>query len=87
MNNEKSLKEWLESRNRKKSAIVVIIETRIEASKHYAKRLRFGRASKVVDKYWQAGPSSICITCLGISHNQLEGCNERSPYYTICLKI
>lgn len=77
--NEERLEKRLESGNGRGSAILITVGTEIEASKLFAKRLRFGGAPKMVEKYWEARPSSVCMTCLGIGHDQLGGCNERPP--------
>lgn len=74
----------MEAGNRKGSAIVITIENELEVSRLCIKRLRFGRVSKVVEKYWKARSSSIYMTCSGISYDQLGGCNESLEQYVIC---
>lgn len=59
-------------------------ENSTEASQLCFKGLRFGGALKVVEKYWEAGPSSICISCAGIGHDRLGGCGDRGPRCVIC---
>ena len=82
--NEERLEERLESGNGRGSAIVITVGNEAEASKLCAKGLRFGGAPKVVEKYWEAGPSSICMTCSGIGHDRLGGCGERPIQCVIC---
>ena len=67
--NKTQLEERLDFGNRKGSAIVITVEKSMEASRLNSKRLRFDGALKVVEKYWKAGPSSVCMTCSGIGHN------------------
>ena len=38
----------------------------------------------MVEKYREAGPSSICMTCSGIGHDRLRGCDERPMQCVIC---
>lgn len=79
------LEERLGSGNGKKSAIVITVGNKAEALKLCAKRLRFGGALKVSEKYWEAGPSSVCMTCSGISHNRLGRCDEKAAKCVICV--
>ncbi len=74
---EARLEERLKTGNGKGSAIVVTVENEVEASRLCAKGLRFGGAPKVLEKYWEAGPSSVCMTCSGIGYDRLGGCNQR----------
>ncbi len=39
--------------------------------------MRFGGALKVVEKYWEAGPSSVCLSCAGVGHDHLGECKGR----------
>lgn len=63
--------------NGRRSAIVITVGNEAETLNLCAKRLRFGRAPKVVEKYWKAGLSSVYMTCLGIGHDQCGECKER----------
>ncbi len=56
----------------------------IEASKLCSKGLRFGGALKVVNKYWEAGPSSIYMSCAGIGHDCLGECQDKAIQCVIC---
>ena len=81
---EARLEERLETGNGKGSAIVITVGNEAEASKLCSKGLRFGGAPKVVEKYWEAGPGSVCMTCSGIGHDRLGGCKERPEQCVIC---
>ena len=48
---------------------MIIVGNKAKVSKLCTKSLRFGGAPKVVEKYWEAGPNSICMTYLGIEHD------------------
>lgn len=67
--NETQLKERQGSEKRRRSTIVITVGNEAETVKLYAKRLRFRRAPKVVEKYWEAEPSLAGIICLGIGHD------------------
>ena len=69
MINEAQLEERLETKNRKGPGIVITVENKADISKLYAKRFRFGKATKKVEKYWEVTQSSIYMTCLGIGHD------------------
>ncbi len=81
---EVQLEECLETGNKRGSVIVITVGNEADVSKLFAKGLRFGGAPKVVEKYWEAGPSSVCMTCLGIGHDRLGSCNKRPAQYVIC---
>ena len=84
MVNETRLEERLESGNGRGSAIVITVGNSTEASRLCSKGLRFGGALKIVEKYWEAGPSSICMSCAGIRHDRLGGCGDRGVQCVIC---
>ena len=84
MINEARLEERLESGNGRKSAIVITVGNSTEASRLCSKGLRFGGALKVVEKYWEAGPSSICMSCAGIGHDRLGKCGDSGVQCVIC---
>ena len=81
---ETQLEEHLESGTGKGLAVVIIVGNSIEASKLCSKGLRFGGALKVVEKYWKAGPGSVCMSCAGIGHDCLGECGERAVKCVIC---
>ena len=82
--NEARLEERLESGNGRGSAIVITVGNGTEASQLCSKGLRFGGTLKVVEKYWEAGPSSIRMSCTGIGHDRLGGCGDRRVQCVIC---
>lgn len=71
------LEERLNIRNKRRSAIVIMINNKEDVSKLCAKELRFGGALKVVEKYWKAELSLVYMTCSRIDHDQLRRCNQR----------
>ncbi len=81
---ESRLQERLESGTGKGSAIVIIVGTSEEATKLCSKGLRFGDALKIVEKYWKAGPGSVCLSCAGIGHDRLRECADRGIQCVIC---
>lgn len=82
--NEARFEDRLESGNGRGSAIVITVGNSTEASQLCSKGLRFGGALKVAEKYWEAGPSSICMSCAGIGHDRLGGCGDRGVQCVIC---
>ena len=83
--NETRPEERLESGSRRGSAIVITVGNSAEASKLCSKGLRFGGALKVVGKYWEAGPGSVCMSCPGVGHNRLGECRDRAIQCVICV--
>ena len=81
---ESRLEERLESGTGRGSAIVITVGTSEEATKLCSKELRFGGAKKVVEKYWEAGPSSVYMSCAGVDHDRLRECGDRAVQYVIC---
>ncbi len=77
-------KERLESGNRRRSAIVITVRNSGETSLLCSKRLRFRRALKVVEKYWEAGPGSVCISYKAVDHYRLGNCGKRAMECVIC---
>lgn len=82
--NKTQLEECLYSRNGKGSAIVITVGNSIEASRLCSKGLRFSGALKVVGKYWEAGPNSVCMTCSGIGYDPLGGYGDKTAQCVIC---
>lgn len=78
------LREQQEISNKRGSAIVITVSSESEAKKLCASGLHFGGMSKVVEKYWEAGPSSVCMTCCGISHERMGGCRNWPAKCIIC---
>ncbi len=81
---ESRLRERQESGNYRGSSIVITVASSSEATHLCAKRLRFGGTFKVVERYWEAGPGSVCPICCGIGHDRLGKCGERPAKCTIC---
>ena len=54
MINKTRLKERLESENKRRSAIVIMVSNSEEALLLCSKELRFEGAIKVMEKYWEA---------------------------------
>ena len=77
--NESRLKEQQEFNNKRGSAMVITVSGESEAKKLCASGLRFGRVVKVVEKYWESGPSSVCMTCCGIGHERMGKCGDQVP--------
>ncbi len=83
----KTLPRWLISEDRLReaqtigskqgSAIVITVKGETEAKKLCASGLRFGGLVKVVEKFWEAGLSSVCMTCCGIGHERMGDCGNR----------
>ena len=79
------LKKRLDTGDARGSAIVITVGSKEEVSKLCARGLRFGGAPKVVEKYWEAGPCLVCMTCSGIGDDWLAGCNPRLEQCAICV--
>ena len=71
----------------KGSAIVITMGTSKEAAKLCSKGLRFGGALKIVEKYWEAGPGLVCLSCAGVGHDCLEECGDRAVQCVICADV
>ncbi len=81
---EERLREQQETGNKRGSAIVITVKGETEAKKLCASGLRFGGVIKVVEKYWEAGPSSVCMACCGIGHERMGSCGNRPARCIIC---
>ncbi len=73
-----------ESGNKRGSAIVITVKGEAEAKNLCASGLRFGGIVSVVEKYWEAGPNSVCMTCCGIGHERMRDCGDRPARCVIC---
>ncbi len=82
--NEDRLREAQTTGNKRGSAIVITVKGEVEAKKLCAAGLRFGSIIRVVEKYWEAGPSSVCMTCCGIGHERMGSCGNRPAKCVIC---
>ena len=81
---ENRLREQQESSNKRGSAIVITVSSESEAKRLCASGLRFGGILRVVEKYWESRPSSVCMTCCGIGHERMGKCGDRQPRCVIC---
>lgn len=81
---EARIEERHDTGNERGSAFVITVGSEEEASKLCAEWLRFGGVPKVVEKNWETGPSSVCMTCSGIGHDRLGGCNQRTEQCVVC---
>ena len=70
--------------NKRSSAIVITVGNEAEAKRLCASGLRFGGIVKMVEKYWESGPGSVCRTCCGIGHERMGQCGDRLPKCVIC---
>ena len=75
---ESQLEKRLESGTGKRSAIVITVGTNKEVSKLCSRGLRFGGVLKPIEKYWEAGPSLICLSYAGGGHDSLEKCKDQA---------
>lgn len=82
--NENRLREEQVTRDKRGSAIVITVKSESEAKQLCTSGLRFGHVVKKVEKYWEAGPSFVCMTCCGIGHERMGRCNDRPPRCIIC---
>ena len=81
---ESRLREQQEANNKRGSAIVITVSGENEGKRLCASGLRFGGIVKVVEKYWESGPSSVCLTCCGIGHERMGKCGDQPPKCIIC---
>lgn len=82
--NENRLREQQESNNKRGSAIVITVSNKMEAKRLIASSLRFGGAIRKVEKYWEAGPRSVCMKCCGIGHKCQGSCGNRPEKCIMC---
>ena len=78
------LEGCLESGSRKGSAIVIIVRNNAEVSKLCSKELRFVGALEIIEKYWEVGPSLVCMSFAGVGHNCWGECEDRAIQCVIC---
>ena len=78
------LEEQQATNNKRGSAIVITVSNEYVAKKFIASGLRFGGAVKKVEKFWEAGPGSVCLRCCGIGHERLEKCGNRPEKCVMC---
>lgn len=76
--NETQLEKHLESKNRKRSTIVIIVKNSVEASKLYFKRLKFEKTLKIVEKYGKARLDSLYISYADMCYDHIKKCKEKA---------
>lgn len=81
---ENWLQEQQENNDKRGSAIVITVSNEIEAKRSIASGLRFGGAVKKVEKYWDAGPGSVCMKYCGIGHERQGDCGDRPEKCILC---
>ena len=81
---EDRLQEQQETSNKRGSARVITVSSESEAKRLVASGLRFGGAVKKVEKYWDAGPGSVCPKCCEIGHERQNSCGDRSEKCIMC---
>lgn len=67
--------------------IVIIVIGKSEAKMLFVLELYYGGVIKKIEKYWELGPSSVCITCWGIGHKRMGKCGSCPSKYVICADI
>ena len=82
--NENCLREQQETSNIQGSVIVLTIKGDAKAKKLCESGLQFGGVVRVVERYWEVGPSSVYMICYDISHYQIESCGDRPEKCLIC---
>ncbi len=82
--NKTRLKKRLEAENERRSAIVITVRDNAVASLLCPKGLRFGKTLKIVEKYWEVGPGSVCISCASVKHDRLEDYGKKTMQCVIC---
>lgn len=81
---KRRLRERQKSQNYCGSFIVIMVVNNSDTTYLCAKGLRFGGILKVVKRYWEARPRSICPVCRDIGHDWLERCAQRPAQCTLC---
>lgn len=66
---------------------MITVKGEAEAKKLCASGLRFGGVVGVVERYWEAGPSSVCMKCCGIGHERMGSCGDRPLKCVICCGV
>ena len=82
--NENRLQKQQKTSNKRRSAIVITVSNKNVAKQLIASGLRFGGAVKKVEKFWEAGPGSVCMRCCGIGHERLGSCGNRPEKCIMC---
>ena len=61
-----------------------MVEGETKAKKLYALGLHFEGLIRVVEKYWEARPSLVYMTCCGIGHEWMGGYENQPAKCIIC---
>ncbi len=69
---EYRLKEQQETGTKRGSVIVITVKRESEEKQLCASGLRFVEVIRVVEKYWKARPSSLCMTFYDIGHERID---------------
>lgn len=83
--NEDQLKKQQGTNNKRGLAIVITVSNENVAKQLMASGLRFGGAVKKLEKFWDAGPGLVCMSCCGISYECLGNCEDRSEKCVMCV--
>ena len=81
---EDRLKEQQAINNKRGSAIVITVSNKLVAKQLIASGLRFRGMDKKVEKFWKAGPGSVCLRCYRIGYERLEKCGNRPEKCVMC---
>lgn len=63
---------------------MIMVKRESKARQLYASGLCFREVTRIVEKYWEAGLSSVCIIYYAIGHKRIGSCEDRPPKYIIC---
>lgn len=83
---ETRVEKRLKSRTRRGLAIVITVRNSAEALILCAKGSRFEEVLKMVEKYWEARPSSVCMSYTEVGHNRLGECGDKSLQCVLCAR-
>ena len=61
-----------------------MVQGKAKAKKLCASGLWFGGAVKIIKRYWNVGPDSVCMTCCGIRYQRRGSCGDEPQKCIIC---
>lgn len=64
---------------------MICVKKAAKAKKLYISGLLFRRAVKMVERYWDARPGLVFITCYGIRHQRIESFEDQPQKDIICI--
>lgn len=64
--------------------MIIMVKNKAKAKKLYKSGLCFGGLVKVIEKYWEAESSSICIIDYIIDHEWIKNYQDWSAKFIIC---